>query len=137
MGQKSEDTQKLPTGWTSLDSMTEEDRNLLLEVKAMLTGGAWGNERSWAPLLGNTKFWPYGELTELKDGPCPMHWIACGGGLYEQNTTVYERVSFDLEEDMIVAYLHPHYNDSKYEIKLDVLIKWAKGYYMKTLEESL
>jgi len=117
--------------------MTEEDRNLLLDVKAMLTSGAWGNEHSIAPLLGNTKQRWRGRTVTLVRGPFVIQHIAAGTDLYEHWEEVFELVAFDLEEDMIMAYFHPNYTDSKYETKLYMLTEWAKSYYMKTLEESL
>lgn len=117
--------------------MTEEDRHLLLDVKAMLTGKAWGNEYSVAPLLGNSTQWWYGRLVPLERRPYVINQIAAGVGIYEKWEQVFELTCFDLEDDKILVYLHRSYSLAKYETKLDMLIKWAKDYYETRLEEEL
>jgi hypothetical protein len=105
--------------------MTEEDRHLLLDVKAMLTGKAWGNDHSVAPLLGNSTQWWYGRLVPMERRPYVISQIAAGVGIYEKWEQVFELMCFDLSEDKILVYVHSNYSGSKYEIKLDMLIKWA------------
>lgn len=118
--------------------MTEEERHLLLDVKAMLTSGkAWDNDYSVAPLLGNTSQWWYGREVELKRGPHIIHVVAASDSIYEKWEHVFELLCFDLVEDQILVYFHTNYSGSKYETKLAMLIEWAQGYYMKRLEEEL
>ena len=117
--------------------MTEDDRHLLLEVKAMLTSGAWGNTHSVAPLLGSTKQWYYGRTVELTRGPHVINVIAVSPSIYEKWEHVFELNCFDLLDDKILVYFHSGFQSSNYAFKLDMLIKWAKDYYIKRLEEEL
>lgn len=117
--------------------MTEEDRHLLLEVKAMLTGSLWGNSHSVAPLLGSTKRWWYGRLVELKRGPHVIHVIAASPNIYEKWELKFDLNCFDLGEDQILVYFHSNFSSSNYDFKLDMLIKYAKSYYEQRMNEEL
>jgi len=117
--------------------MTEEDRELLIEVKAMLTSGAWGNTHSIAPLIGSTKQWYHGRTVKLTRGPHVINVIAVSTSIYEKWEHVFDLTCFDLVEDKILVYFHSAFSCTDYDFKLNMLINWAKGYYEQRMKEEL
>lgn len=121
--------------------ITEEHEDLVREVREMLTGGAWGNDESRAPLLCNSEITKHnteperGTLIPITDDTEFKVICACVSSQWSQSWTyAYDKLWIPCGNDGITVYLHENYRQSSPERIGEIVLEWIKEYYEEKVE---
>jgi len=115
--------------------MTEEEIEIIKEVKGMLTGGVWGNDVSKAPVLCRNDDRTYGKLVDL-NREIDFHevWCTASRSFSESGINIYPRYFVDLgEEDSFMVYMLDRFHTKSPETIESIILSWAKPF----LEEAI
>ena len=110
--------------------MTEEDKELIREVRGMLTGGEWGNEISQAPVIARNDDRAYGSLVDLdRDIDFFEVWCCTSKCYSHSGLTRYPRYFLELDEDYFMVYMLDRFHAKSKDVIESIILSWAKPYY--------